>query len=152
VHEHRRDLQRGHQRVDANTAHANQKERRVLHNVPQLSVRDRRLQRAGEDEQQRKVRPDHQPLVAGSGHVQPTEQFRRRGAGRHDIRGRRFQRGDHYSSGGVLQRPYGRVVRTRRWANGRSSWGEGELSERTRREPPRLCIRLFFSTGIQYKQ
>jgi len=100
--------------VDADTAHADQTQRRVVHNVSQLSVRDRRLQRAGADEQQREVRPDHEPLVAGGGHVQSAEQFRRRGAGRHDIRGRWFQRGDHHSSGGVLQRPHGRMVRTMR--------------------------------------
>lgn len=104
--------------MDANTPHADQAQRRVLHNVPQLFVRDRRLQRTGKDEQQREVRPDHQPLVAGGGYVQPPKQFRGRGAGRHDIRGRRFQRSDHHSSGGVLQRPNGRMVRTRRWVRG----------------------------------
>jgi len=59
--------------VDANTGHADQTQRRVLHNVPQLSVRDRRFQWPGENEQQRKVRPDHEPLVDGGGHVQSPE-------------------------------------------------------------------------------
>jgi len=107
--------------VDANTGHADQTQWRVLHSVSQLSVRNRRLQRAGENEQQRKVRPYHETLVVGGGHVQSPEQFRHRGAGRYDIRGRWFQRGDHHSTDGVLQRSHGRMVRTRwiiGWMNG----------------------------------
>lgn len=111
VHEHGGDLWRGCERVDSHAGHADAAQRRVVHRVSRLPIRDRWLQRTAAHEQRREVRPGHRSVDARCRHVQPAQQFCGWSAGRHDIRSWWFQRRHHHRTGGVLQWPDRWMVR-----------------------------------------